>query len=357
MSILIGFICLLLAGFLWTVPTQRKLPNRMLAVFLTLTAIELSGWLWVGPHNQYGWLNGFRQALGFLQMPVFFGFFVATCYSDFHLRWRDALHLIPFVLALLLILPGNQLPWGGTEALYAFSRAEQNFNWIASHVIYYVYTFAAIAVLWQFHKNFRAFYSGDRSEVLIWLSQLAVASLFAHTLLLVRDGLVFTPAHGAVLTLQIVGAFIALGITTWIALKSLLQPHLFRDVDRKLTAITARTKGHARSEFDQLLTFMENEKPYLDADLNLATLADQLVMTPREVSELINQSQGTHFFDFVNQYRINHAQSLLQKHPSQSVMEILHSSGFNSKSSFNTAFKKLTGLTPTQYRRKTPAIT
>lgn len=61
-----------------------------------------------------------------------------------------------------------------------------------------------------------------------------------------------------------------------------------------------------------------------------------------------------HFFDFVNEYRIEKAKELLT-HPERkeyTVLEILYEVGFNSKSSFNTAFKKRTGLTPTEYRRK-----
>ena len=57
MSILIGFVCVLLAGFLLAVPSERRLPNRFLAVFLLLTAIELSGWLWVDASNFGGWID------------------------------------------------------------------------------------------------------------------------------------------------------------------------------------------------------------------------------------------------------------------------------------------------------------
>ena len=60
------------------------------------------------------------------------------------------------------------------------------------------------------------------------------------------------------------------------------------------------------------------------------------------------------FFDFINQFRIDEARSIL-KNPEKkqfTVLEILYEVGFNSKSSFNTAFKKHTGLTPTQYRKK-----
>ncbi len=68
----------------------------------------------------------------------------------------------------------------------------------------------------------------------------------------------------------------------------------------------------------------------------------------------IDHIMGLHLFDFVNEYRINHAKNLLldQKQQDLSVLEILYDAGFNSKYSFNTEFKKRTGVTPTEYRKK-----
>lgn len=67
----------------------------------------------------------------------------------------------------------------------------------------------------------------------------------------------------------------------------------------------------------------------------------------------IDHIMGLHLFDFVNEYRINYAKELLldQKRQDLTVLEILYDAGFNSKSSFNTEFKKRTGVTPTEYRK------
>jgi len=356
-SILVGFTCLLLAVFLLAVPSARRLPNRLLAVFLILTAIELSAWLWVTPENAGGWLNALRLALGTLQMPIFYGFFVSTCYSDFKLRPRDGLHLIPFVLALLLSLPGSQVPFApAPDTMLCLTELENHVFWIASHFQYYAYMIAVIAVLVQFRGLFRAHHSGDRSEVLTWLTQLAAVSLFAHTLILVRNLLAFSTATHLVLALQVIGILLALAITSWIALKSLLQPQLFRDVDRRLIKLTggagpARQRGEVPSpQLERLQAFMGTNEPYLDPGLTLASLSAQIAMTPRDVSELLNRSLGVHFFDFINGYRIKKAQHLLLAQPRQSVLQILYAVGFNSKSSFNTAFKKQSGLTPSAFR-------
>ena len=161
------------------------------------------------------------------------------------------------------------------------------------------------------------------------------------------------PTAGPVLPqFLIFGALLALAITSWIAMKSLLQPQLFRDVDRRLLSLSPDGASAQNSDLTRLLDYVDTEQPYLDPELTLARLSDQLALTPREVSELLNQSLGVHFFDFVNGHRIAHAQKQLIQHPKQSILEVLLESGFNSKSSFNTAFKKHAGMTPSAFRKQ-----
>mgnify|MGYP001819446785 CR=1 FL=1 len=99
---------------------------------------------------------------------------------------------------------------------------------------------------------------------------------------------------------------------------------------------------------------MIKEHPYLDPSLTVTGLARQLRLPAKELSLLINHSLNQHFFDFVNGYRIQEAMKILRDPERKvfTVLEILYEVGFNSKSSFNTAFKKHTSFTPSEYRRK-----
>ena len=98
---------------------------------------------------------------------------------------------------------------------------------------------------------------------------------------------------------------------------------------------------------------MENEKPYLDDELTIQTLASRFGMPEKELSILINHHLGKHFFDFINEYRIDEAKKILDNPNNKelTILEILYQVGFNSKSSFYTAFKKATNQTPTEYRK------
>ncbi|WP_219007160.1 helix-turn-helix domain-containing protein [Aquimarina litoralis] len=104
---------------------------------------------------------------------------------------------------------------------------------------------------------------------------------------------------------------------------------------------------------NKILAFMNDKEPYLDASLTLQDLANRLEMPSREVSILINLNLDQHFFDFVNHYRIKKAEKMLanSKGENLTIQQIMYDVGFNSKSSFYTAFKKKTGMTPSEYKK------
>lgn len=103
----------------------------------------------------------------------------------------------------------------------------------------------------------------------------------------------------------------------------------------------------------KLVALMETEKPYLDGELNLIKLAGLAGISVHQLSYLINQGFEENFFQFVNGYRVRHAQKLLvEKENKFSLLGIAYESGFNSKTSFNTIFKKMTQQTPSEFRKE-----
>ena len=100
----------------------------------------------------------------------------------------------------------------------------------------------------------------------------------------------------------------------------------------------------------KLKTLMEQRKPYLQTDFSLPELASQLKLTVHQLSQAINNGLGKSFFEMTAEYRIEEAKILLKEKSHIKVEEIAEQVGYNSKSSFNTAFKKLTGTTPSEWR-------
>ncbi len=98
--------------------------------------------------------------------------------------------------------------------------------------------------------------------------------------------------------------------------------------------------------------FMEQEKLFLNNKLTIDVLSDKLKTNKKYLSQTINETYKKNFYSFVNEYRIKEAEKLLKSIESKklSIEGIAKSVGFNSKSSFNSAFKKYTGLTPSSYK-------
>lgn len=101
----------------------------------------------------------------------------------------------------------------------------------------------------------------------------------------------------------------------------------------------------------QLLQVVSEEEPYLDPDLSLRSLAKRLDMHPNQLSWLLNNVFERNFNEFVNQYRVKSFQKMAKdpKNGHLTIMAIAYDCGFNSKSVFNTYFKKVTGTTPRQF--------
>lgn len=98
---------------------------------------------------------------------------------------------------------------------------------------------------------------------------------------------------------------------------------------------------------------MEQNRPFLDMELSLEKLAEPLAIRPGHLSQILNESLGVNFYEFVNEYRVREAQTRIAdpKSADQTMLAIAFESGFNSKASFNRAFKRVTGQTPSEFAR------
>lgn len=166
---------------------------------------------------------------------------------------------------------------------------------------------------------------------------------------------------------------IALILLYWLIWRSMQQQLLFEGIDKaSLTLLEVeseklspdsnpssgstpdRQQSASIDDIKMLETCMEVGQAFLRTDLNLQQLASMLDWHPKKLSSLINAHYQKNFNDFVNQYRVKHACHLLGQveRRNEKLISIQLDSGFASKSVFNAQFKKLTGLSPTEYRRR-----
>ena len=116
-------------------------------------------------------------------------------------------------------------------------------------------------------------------------------------------------------------------------LKSGLTPEMAEDLHSKLKSL------------------METEKTYTESELSLSELANRLNTLPNYLSQVINDKEGKNFYDYINMLRIDEFKRLVSRPENKkyTLLSLSYDCGFNSKSSFNKNFKKVTGQSPSEY--------
>lgn len=358
------FISLLLAVFLLTVKTERKLENRLFAAFLIINAIDISGLfmhLFVDSYN----LKAFKISAYLLVMPLFYLYVNAVCYSDFTLKRKHLLHLIPFIVVNLILVPRLYLAEGAAKENFfkvMWNSQEMFVYQLIGELQYFFYIIGIFLILKKYKKIYLENYTNPNTLLYKWLSQLAVIFLVIHAFIILKNIVRYTQDRDLFIWLNIVAGTVFLLAACWFILKALNYPELFRRIDSTLQptkdfaeTLESENKTDATKniQIEQLKNFMVEKEPFLNPSLTIQELADQVNIPVRELSVLINHHLDQHFFDFVNEYRVKKAMTIL-KNPTKkeyTVLEILYEVGFNSKSSFHTSFKKYTNQTPTAFRK------
>ncbi|AZA77204.1 AraC family transcriptional regulator [Chryseobacterium sp. G0186] len=360
-------ISLILAFFLLTVKTKYKTSNVLFAAFLVIAAIDLSEPLFSlvvdGPSN----LGMLRTTLAFLQIPVFYLYVVSVCYSDFKLKPKYLLHLLPFLIVNIVLLPRFYTVDAASKINFITNRQdmiELQFIHILFHIQFVVYFVAVFMLLKKTKKLYLENNAGTHINSYNWLFQFTVVLTVLYSVALLKNIFKFSDYPYISEWIKFGILLLQPFIICWYLFKALNNPDLFRNVDSKLklvSEIILEEKDNEQSvvneekyneELLKLKKYMMEEKPFLNPSVTIQDISENVQIPTRELSVLINHQLGQHFYDFVNTYRIESAMEIL-KDVSKSkvtILEILYEVGFNSKSSFNTAFKKHTGNTPTQYR-------
>lgn len=117
---------------------------------------------------------------------------------------------------------------------------------------------------------------------------------------------------------------------------------------------TTLGEGKINQIVTRITALMDDSKLYLQSELALQDLADKLEIPSYQVTQAINEGLGKNFYDLVNGYRVEEAKRLLSDPASRNskVLTIGMDAGFNSKTTFNTVFKKFTGLTPSEFKEQ-----
>lgn len=128
----------------------------------------------------------------------------------------------------------------------------------------------------------------------------------------------------------------------------------YRTREKKKKYLASTLEPWQAQHYQQkLLTLMDEEKPYIDPEITVEKLSKRLAISEKHLSQVLNENLHLNFNNFVNKYRIEEAKRKIvdPKEKDFVILKIAYDVGFNSKSVFNAAFKKFTGLSPSEYRK------
>lgn len=355
-----------LAAFLLLPEMFRLISNRLLAasvlafaaglgeVFLYSTGLALQ-------HPNLAYLG---SLVGLLQASLLYLYAQSLMYRDFRLMPRHAVHTLLFWVVSAIFLVEYYLQPGEVKLQILQSRDHPGVLTspllaAAIHLVFLGYLWATIRALSRFGTTLRRLFSNLENKQLAWLRTLLIGYAFVWTLSL----LYCLSAHvfrSHALWVSTIGAVTGFLFINYLIINALRQPVIFSGLsaeEARLAQAEADPSPPGREMDDarlrRLEAHMAEARPYLDANLTVEQLARQLGVPTRELSRAINQGLDKNFFEFVSGYRIAEAcRQLRTAEAGTTILQVMYDSGFNSKSVFNTAFKKATGMTPSAYRAR-----
>lgn len=329
-------------------------PNRLLAFILLLFALTMTEYVlyWTGYSKQYVHWTNISLTFPFLLGPSLWLYF-RTVFDQKPATWRDIRHMLPFIAFLLAYMPYYLLSGADKSAVAAGEAGAPVPFWLPAACIWASIVHLLAYIIWHFIYLRSQPAVGQSNRWAMWLNifMLGYALAYASYYVLVRFEF-FNRAWDYHISLAMT-LFIYL-----IAVAGYLRPAVFQGykISESATTVKYRNSGLTdaaiHSLFARLSQLMESEQLYRSPDLNLDMLSQRLDASKHHVSQVINACTEGTFFDYINRLRIEEAKTLLAEHSRSdlNVIEVAYAVGFNNKVSFNTAFKKVTGITPTAYR-------
>ncbi len=257
-------------------------------------------------------------------------------------------HFVPFVVSVVLFLVGNFVRLSDLTSLFAGMAVITSFL---------VYTFWIAVKLRHYRQGMRNYFSHDSLDNnLKWLGWITWAFFAAYALVVLGEpALAFQSTGRADLSyFRDIGTLFFVVAFGFGAIK---QPSLFRAAIAEPAAKKYERSGLAGQASPALLARLEEHmllaKPWLDPDLTIEELSAQLAVARHHITQIINEQLGKNFYRFVNEYRVEEVKRKIAGGEADrlSLLGVALDAGFNSKSTFNEAFKSILGTTPSAYRK------
>ncbi len=340
-AIFIGVAFALLLAF---TQSTNRVANRLLALTLVNIVMVLAGLLDIdttmaGPYLR--WSQPFIQ-LSLATGPLIYFYVLKITRPGFGFGWRDALHFGPLLFVQIVLLSGIT---GSTDQLNPLLQVSD----YISIALYLHYAYQLIPRFQQAPGNKNT----DRRRHELWRLRGILARL--RTLWLLSALFVVAAYiccrnlpeiyfyYPVYLLLAVISIGLAAVAFSWSGVRAPVDAFA---VPRPLPSSELSQKGA------WLKNLMKVNRYYQDAELGLGALAEQLDITPHELSRVINTALKKNFNDFVNEYRVRDVINKMQDpaYHHITLLGIAFDCGFNSQTSFNRIFRQMAGKSPLEYK-------
>lgn len=373
---IIGFAQALFFSLLILSKKNKKTSDVILIFFILLLGMDLlyNYFVAVGLNKKYPIIVLSDFAYWALLGPVLYVYTDLSVHRN-KLKLAHALHLLPLLIVYSFF--SNYIfnyMSNSTFADYFYKTQYKStiigvYFWEIVSPIYYIIT----AIKIQRHqKNIQYYFSNKKNIDFTWLKYLTHG--FGLFLIVGSISLLLRQLFGVILPFKIytysdiILLLYIFGIGFW----GYKQKGIFSNLEEGLSAGTlqgikieklylpkryqhsALNDKDAYNLMQKLKEVMQSKKLFLNSEITIHIVANELNTTTHKLSQVINNNIGVNFYEFVNQYRIEEIKKLLID-PSKSnfkIESLAYDCGFNSKSAFYTLFKKYTLLTPAEYRKQ-----
>lgn len=348
----IGFSQGLFAAILMLAKKRVSVSDKILTAWLFLLAIEfLTAAM---DYRTYG--VPLLSSSFLLFNPAFYLYSRTLVRGPFRLKPLQLLHLFPFlffeIFAYVIKEPYSIRDFFDSNAnlwfRYAFGLASV-ISWVA-------YNWAAVRVILRHRKRLvNEFSTIESNKRVSWLLFIFIFYNFfcmvsiavAVSVIVLKINFPLSPVYtySALLLMVYILGFYGLRQGS-----IFVEPNHEEEVKDKYihSMLTDERKNEIRS---LLAEYFNKKRPYLNPELNMNMLSSALNVPKYQLTEVLSTLIKKNFFQYVNEFRVEAVKKMLMKKVEYSIEAIGYECGFNSKSSFFTVFKNITGLTPLQFRQ------
>ncbi|NAS30777.1 helix-turn-helix domain-containing protein [Flavobacteriaceae bacterium R38] len=312
--------------------------------------------------QEYPHFIGLDTSLVLLHVPFIF-FYTRSIVGTGLKKSQLIIHLLPFVLMSLTLMI-TLFFISGDEKLTLYNRqlSGQKLFSITDIILFiqcFIYIPLSYRIVRRHSELVKANYSNIEKRNLSWLEMILIGAsivfgliFLLHLFYLISNDIDFQVVSKisilSICLFQLILGYFGIRYTP---IFSEIEENTIRDSPKYEK--TGLSKATAKKYFSALEEYMKMNKPYLDAELTLKNLAEQLKISSNHLSQVINQFTNKNFYTYVNEYRIEEVSRLLTDINQQqySILGLAYDAGFKSKSVFNALFKKIKGITPSEYRK------